>query len=163
MLNGLLSQGLPVSAPLFRPVAFRNGIATDSYVVSCSIWGFAQASEQNVNFLNFTFHKTARAVLFRVLLAHRKCMPADLPRKEEGSRLIRSQSCVCVCVCVCVRARVYVRVRTRVRVCVCARAHTFVRVLVLLPKSNKFSEIWYESYAVQDTPKAIVLISYTRQ
>jgi hypothetical protein len=35
---------------------------------------------------------------FQVLLAHRKFMPADLPRKEKGSRLIRSQSSVCVCV-----------------------------------------------------------------
>ena len=41
---------------------------------------------------------------FRVLCAHRKFMPADLPRKEKESMLIRSQSCVCVCVCVGVRA-----------------------------------------------------------
>jgi len=51
-------------------------------------------SEQNVNLLNFAFHRIAHTV--RAFLAHRKYMLADLPRKLKGSRLVTSQSSVCV-------------------------------------------------------------------
>jgi hypothetical protein len=80
----------------------------------------------------------------RVLLARRKFMPAFLPRKEKGSRLIRPQSSVCVCfgVHACVRA------------CACSS---------LALELEKCSEIWYEVMPLQYTPKAKVLTSYNRQ
>jgi hypothetical protein len=78
----------------------------------------------------------------RVLLARRKFMPAFLPRKEKGSRLIRPQSSVCVCVCVCQRAS--------------ARSSLTLEL-------EKCSEIWYEVMPLQYTPKTKVLTSYNQQ
>jgi hypothetical protein len=46
---------------------------------------------------------TALHMQFRVLLAHRKFMPADLPRKAYKI----TKLCGCACVCVCVGVRVY--------------------------------------------------------